>query len=191
MSGNNDLHIHPQILFCSNTFMANWLTRVVTSPKSFAGIASCKSKGVWSRHRRWKSGQQTKVWWDSECPLCEREISWMKALDSKHAIEFIAVQDPLAVCPIDKKLLMEKFHAQEPGKDIVSGAAAFAAMWRSLPPPFLWIGCLAEKYPMILEFLELTYVRRDHLTMDISNDEKRTDHTFVDSELSHWLHLSG
>ncbi len=34
-------------------------------------------------------------------------------------------------------------------------------------------------------------VRRDHLTMDISDDEKRTDHTFVDSELSHWLHLSG
>ncbi len=35
------------------------------------------------------------------------------------------------------------------------------------------------------------YVSRDHLMMDISDDTKGTDHTFVDSELSHWLHLSG
>ena len=73
------------------------------------------------------------VWYDSECPLCVREIALMHGLDKHGAIEFLdiyATED----CPLDRQLLLERFHAQEQGGHVVSGARAFAVMWRALTP---------------------------------------------------------
>lgn len=89
------------------------------------------------------------VWYDSECPLCIREISLMRRLDRRGAIDFVSIQGATG-CPISTDELMKRFHAQERGEPIVSGAAAFAAMWRAIPvlrplgllarvPPVLWI----------------------------------------------------
>ncbi|NDG48255.1 MAG: DUF393 domain-containing protein, partial [Rhodospirillales bacterium] len=65
------------------------------------------------------------VWFDDTCPLCRREIALMRRLDRRGAIDFITVAE--ASCPIDPQELMARFHAQEAGKSVVSGAAAFAA----------------------------------------------------------------
>ena len=89
------------------------------------------------------------VWYDSQCPLCIREIALMRRLDTRSAIEFVAVQSD-ANCPIDTATLLERFHARERGGPLVSGAAAFATMWRAIPalrplglvarvPPVLWL----------------------------------------------------
>jgi predicted DCC family thiol-disulfide oxidoreductase YuxK len=72
------------------------------------------------------------VWYDSECPLCIREINLMRRLDKRHVIDFVEIQTAVG-CPIDTDELMKRFHAQERGQPIVSGAAAFAAMWRAIP----------------------------------------------------------
>jgi predicted DCC family thiol-disulfide oxidoreductase YuxK len=72
------------------------------------------------------------VWYDGACPLCLREIAAMRRLDKMRAIEFIDVMDPEAECPIDRSELLKRFHARENGV-LVSGAAAFAAMWRAIP----------------------------------------------------------
>ena len=76
---------------------------------------------------------QVKVWFDGACPLCQREIALMRRLDSRGAIEFVDVsEDADPSCPIDRGALLARFHAEENGK-VLSGAAAFAAMWRAIP----------------------------------------------------------
>jgi predicted DCC family thiol-disulfide oxidoreductase YuxK len=97
---------------------------------------------------------QVTVWYDSDCPLCVREIRLMRRLDRRHAINFVSIQGGTG-CPISTDELMKRFHAKERGEPIVSGAAAFAAMWRAIP--FLRpIGMLARFRP-VLWVLERMY----------------------------------
>lgn len=73
------------------------------------------------------------VWYDGECPLCRREMALMRRLDASGRIRFVDVAGPDAVaCPVDRRTLLRRFHARENG-EIVSGAEAFAAMWRAIP----------------------------------------------------------
>ncbi|ABC62807.1 thiol-disulfide oxidoreductase DCC family protein [Erythrobacter litoralis] len=73
------------------------------------------------------------VWYDGKCPLCIREIAVMRRLDRRGAIDFIdATGIEEAACPVDRTLLLGRFHARENGR-LLSGAAAFAAMWRAIP----------------------------------------------------------
>jgi predicted DCC family thiol-disulfide oxidoreductase YuxK len=99
------------------------------------------------------------VWYDSQCPLCVREISLMRRLDKRSAIDFINIQ-AASDCPIDTDELMKRFHAQERGKPVVSGAAAFAAMWRAIPV-LRPLGLLAKSRPVlwVLERLYLGFLK--------------------------------
>ncbi|HZX23940.1 MAG TPA: DUF393 domain-containing protein [Woeseiaceae bacterium] len=94
------------------------------------------------------------VWYDSECPLCLREIALMRRLDRRGAIRFVAIRDG-GDCPLDRSTLLERFHAREDGRPIVSGAAAFAAMWRAIPA-LRPLGLLARFRP-VLWVLERLY----------------------------------
>ncbi|MFN3912760.1 thiol-disulfide oxidoreductase DCC family protein [Hyphomonas sp.] len=95
------------------------------------------------------------VWFDGGCPLCRREIALFRKLDRRGAIWFEDISLSTASCPLDRAQLLARFHAQEAGKPIVSGAAAFAAMWRVIPllRPF---GELARA-PGLLWAFELLY----------------------------------
>jgi len=101
------------------------------------------------------SGAALTVWFDGGCPLCTREIALFRRLDRRKAIHFEDVSGSNPSCPIDRAELLARFHAQETGKPIVSGAAAFAAMWRAIPVlrPF---GEIA-RVPVILWTLERLY----------------------------------
>lgn len=97
------------------------------------------------------------VWHDGNCPLCAREIALMRKLDTRGAIRFIdAARAPAGHCPIDRAQLLARFHAREDGR-IVSGAAAFAAMWRAIP--LLRPLGLAARNPTVLRLLEALYLR--------------------------------
>ena len=72
------------------------------------------------------------IWYDGACPLCMREIALMRRLDRRRAIDFRDIAPANAVCPLDRQLMLTRFHASEDGV-ILSGAAAFAAMWRAIP----------------------------------------------------------
>ena len=72
------------------------------------------------------------VWHDGGCPLCRREIALMRRLDRRRAINFVDVSDGASQCPADRTALLARFHASEDGR-MLSGAAAFAAMWRAIP----------------------------------------------------------
>jgi len=73
------------------------------------------------------------VWFDGACPLCSREIALMRRLDRRQAIAFVDIGEGDAACPIDRGSLLARFHAREADGPLVSGAAAFAAMWRAIP----------------------------------------------------------
>lgn len=72
------------------------------------------------------------VWFDSNCPLCRREIALLQRLDRRGAIRFVEACDPMTVCPLERAEVLSRYHAEEEGT-LLSGAAAFAAMWRAIP----------------------------------------------------------
>lgn len=99
---------------------------------------------------------RVKVWFDGACPLCIREISLMKRLDRRGAIEFVDVSnDGDPSCPLDQAELLARFHAEENGK-VLSGAAAFAAMWRAIPA-LRTLGLIAQN-AVVLTLLEKLYI---------------------------------
>jgi predicted DCC family thiol-disulfide oxidoreductase YuxK len=95
------------------------------------------------------------VWFDGGCPLCRREIALMRKLDRRGAIDFVDVAQTAVACPMSREALLARFHARENG-DVLSGAAAFAAIWRAIPI-LRPLGLLARS-PYVLGVLERLYV---------------------------------
>jgi predicted DCC family thiol-disulfide oxidoreductase YuxK len=114
------------------------------------------------------------VWHDGDCPLCRREIALMRRLDTRGAIEFVDAAGP-AMCPLDRAEMLARFHAREADGPLLSGAAAFAAMWRAIPA--LWPLGEAARNPLVLSVLESGYLRflriRPHLQRWLSRREAR------------------
>lgn len=78
----------------------------------------------------------------------------MKRLDRRGAICFIDLREVGASCPFDRQTMLGKFHAKERGV-MLTGAAAFAAMWRAIPV-LRPLGLIA-KLPGISLLLEFFY----------------------------------
>lgn len=96
------------------------------------------------------------VYFDGACPLCLREIAIMRRLDRRAKIDFVDVtRAEAAACPLRPADLLARFHASEDGR-LLSGAAAFAAMWRAIP--LLRPIGLAARAPWVLAMLERLYV---------------------------------
>lgn len=98
---------------------------------------------------------QVEVWFDGGCPLCRREIAFMQRLDRAGRIKFIDLTGSES-CPLDRGAMLARFHARENGV-ILSGVAAFAAMWRAIP--LLRPLGLAARLPGVQTLLEWLYVR--------------------------------
>lgn len=97
------------------------------------------------------------VWHDGDCPLCRREIALMRRLDRRGAITFIDLRELGGdSCPVTLAAALARFHALEDGR-LLSGAAAFAAMWRAIPL-LRPLGLLA-RVPGFLHVLEWLYLR--------------------------------
>ncbi|MEO9635556.1 MAG: DUF393 domain-containing protein [Parasphingorhabdus sp.] len=94
------------------------------------------------------------IWYDGGCPLCLREIAMVRRLDKNDAIDFVDLTSPNISCPLDRTFMLNRFHAQESGV-LLSGAAAFAAMWRAVP--LLRPLGLAARIPGVLSILETGY----------------------------------
>lgn len=94
------------------------------------------------------------VWHDGDCALCRREIALMRRLDTRGAIAFVDATGP-ATCPLDRAEMLARFHAREADGPLLSGAAAFAAMWRAIP--VLRPLGEAARIPLVLAMLERLY----------------------------------
>ncbi|MHB8285673.1 MAG: thiol-disulfide oxidoreductase DCC family protein [Caulobacteraceae bacterium] len=94
------------------------------------------------------------VWFDGGCPLCRREVALMRRLDRRGAVRFRDLDGETAVCPLPRGDMLAELHALEDGR-LLSGAAAFAAMWRAIP--LLRPLGLAARSPLVLAGLERLY----------------------------------
>ena len=114
------------------------------------------------------------VWHDGDCPLCRREIALMRRLDTRGAIAFVDASGP-DTCPLDRAEMLRRFHAREADGPLLSGAAAFAAMWRAIP--LLRPLGMAARNRLVLSVLERLYLRflriRPRLQRFLSRREAR------------------
>jgi predicted DCC family thiol-disulfide oxidoreductase YuxK len=97
------------------------------------------------------------IWFDGDCPLCVAEISLIRRLDAKKGrLAFVDLTGD-GTCPLDRAEMLAKFHAQEAGREILVGAAAFGAMWRQVTPfqPLGWL----TLFPPALWLLNILYVQ--------------------------------
>ena len=98
------------------------------------------------------------VWWDSSCPLCLREIQLMKKWASPGTVAFIDIGSPssAASCPIDRRTLLARFHAQERNGPLVDGAQAFTLLYKHIPQ-VQRLGLYLSQHPRALNAFEWFY----------------------------------
>lgn len=80
----------------------------------------------------------------------------MRRLDRRGRIDFVDAARTTEHCPVERRDLLARFHAREDG-EMLSGAAAFAAMWRAIP--LLRLVGLAARNRHVLAALEWLYLR--------------------------------
>jgi predicted DCC family thiol-disulfide oxidoreductase YuxK len=84
------------------------------------------------------------VYYDGACPLCAREIAFLKRLDRRRRIAFEDVAEPGAgaSCPVESQRLLARFHARLPDGQLVDGARAFTETYAQIPGlgPVKWLG---------------------------------------------------
>jgi predicted DCC family thiol-disulfide oxidoreductase YuxK len=78
----------------------------------------------------------------------------MRRLDYRAHVSFIDIT-VAAQCPEQRTVMLLRLHASENGGDLLTGAAAFAAMWRAIPI-LRPLGLLARNRP-VLWLLEHCY----------------------------------
>ncbi|MCP2671629.1 DUF393 domain-containing protein [Maricaulaceae bacterium EIL42A08] len=93
---------------------------------------------------------QCEVFFDGECPLCRAEIGFYQRSGSEARFTNVA-GDGDAPPEITREEALGRFHVRKSDGTLLSGAAAFAELWKATPgwrwlghigavPPFVWIG---------------------------------------------------
>lgn len=98
------------------------------------------------------------VYFDGSCPLCRREIRFLRARTPEGDTRWCDVSacDGEAVAPdLTTQAAMQRFHVRRGDGTLISGAAAFAEMW-ARSPRFAWLGRLA-KFPPLRIALDAAY----------------------------------
>ena len=98
------------------------------------------------------------VYYDGACPICSREIAQYRRAAGAEHLAFVDVSgscdQPLGP-GLTRDAALARMHVRRADGVLVSGAAAFAELWRQLPR-LAWAGRLASS-PLVLPVLELGY----------------------------------
>ncbi len=112
-------------------------------------------------------GKSLRVFYDGGCPLCRREIGFYQGMSGTDHIEFVNIAEPPAAGEgdarsdvalpdgLDRCDALARFHVQRADGKVLSGAAAFAAMWREIPG-WRWAGRLVA-LPGVVHVMEAAY----------------------------------
>jgi predicted DCC family thiol-disulfide oxidoreductase YuxK len=97
------------------------------------------------------------VYHDGGCPLCKAEIAQYRRARGARDLRFVDVSDPDAAPADDltRAAALARFHVRDGDGALLSGAAAFAALWRSLPG-WRWLGRIVGARP-VLPLAEAAY----------------------------------
>jgi predicted DCC family thiol-disulfide oxidoreductase YuxK len=101
---------------------------------------------------------QTQVYYDGGCPVCSREVAMYKLRPGAEAFDWVDIHgaDPGQLGPgLSREQALARMHVRTPDGTLLSGAAAFSAIWRRLPG-FRWLGRLVA-IPVLSAVAELCY----------------------------------
>jgi predicted DCC family thiol-disulfide oxidoreductase YuxK len=96
------------------------------------------------------------VMFDGACPLCRREIGVYQSLAPLEAVAWLDVsKDTAGLSPVEQARYMVRFHVRLKDGRLLSGAAAFVALWLVMPG-WHWLGRIG-RLPGVTPLLELGY----------------------------------
>jgi predicted DCC family thiol-disulfide oxidoreductase YuxK len=97
------------------------------------------------------------VYYDGGCPLCQAEINHYRKQEGADKICFrdVSTSEQILAGDLTKQQAMARFHVRGHDGSLLSGAAAFAAVWGILPR-WKWAARLAA-LPGVLMMLEIAY----------------------------------
>ncbi|KEP68977.1 DUF393 domain-containing protein [Thioclava sp. BHET1] len=100
---------------------------------------------------------QCSVYYDGACPLCRAEIGLYRKAEGAEALDFVDVSQPDVKLPegLSHDAALGRFHLHSADGRLVSGGAAFAALWSQLPR-WRYLGRIA-RWPVLRSLLELAY----------------------------------
>jgi predicted DCC family thiol-disulfide oxidoreductase YuxK len=97
------------------------------------------------------------IYYDGGCPICSREIALYQRLSDgaadRPAFENIAADGTALPEGVSREAALARLHVRLGSGEVVSGAAAFIALWRATPK-FRLLGRLASipPFPTMLEW---------------------------------------
>jgi demethoxyubiquinone hydroxylase (CLK1/Coq7/Cat5 family) len=98
------------------------------------------------------------VYFDGACPVCSREIATYRRQAGAEACTWVdvsACESAALGQDLSREQALARMHVRRADGTLVSGAAAFAQMWQSLPAT-RWLGRVAG-WPPVTAVLELAY----------------------------------
>jgi len=96
------------------------------------------------------------VMYDGACPLCRHEIGLYQSLTPLENVAWLDVSEATAnMNPADQARYMARFHVRQKDGSLLSGAAAFVALWLTMPG-WRWLGKIGQ-LPGVTPVLELMY----------------------------------
>lgn len=104
------------------------------------------------------------VYYDGGCPLCRAEIDHYRRCAGADQVSFIdvarAAPAPALGSDLDREDALRRFHVRTADGRLISGAAAFARLWKTLPG-WRWLGRVIELRVLgvwpVLPIAELAY----------------------------------
>ena len=99
-----------------------------------------------------------RVYFDGGCPVCSREIALYRQWPGTEGFDWIDVSrvDAAALgSDLDRTAAMARMHVRRADGELVSGAAAFAEMWRHMQG-LRWLGRLLA-LPLVKAVADLAY----------------------------------
>ncbi len=89
-----------------------------------------------------KPTQPATVYFDGACPVCSREVAMYQrqtGAQNVHWVDVALCAAPELGVGLTREAALARLHLRQPNGDLVSGAAAFTALWRLLPA-WAWLG---------------------------------------------------
>lgn len=97
--------------------------------------------------RQDETGKDLRIYYDGGCPLCRAEIDHYRRCQGADRLDFVDVGHgapaPDLGAGLDRGTALARFHVRDADGQLVSGAAAFARLWRALPG-WRWLGRLVD-----------------------------------------------
>ena len=98
------------------------------------------------------------VYYDGGCPVCSKEIRTYRKANGADNLTWVDASDADRQAlgdDLDRSVAMAKMHVRDESGQLISGAAAFAAIWQRLPNT-RWLGRMLGTAPALF-FLEPAY----------------------------------